>query len=221
MRSDEVRTAEVPAEASRPAPGTRSAPLGESFAMVLGPLAGTTPQGSASCALAVGAGPLAGSELSLPPNPLVPPLTASVAMALRATSGQAPALPRRAPRPDPLDPATRHSAQIAPLLGTSESMRAQPPPDAPVRATTSASLEEMLPALVRRIAWSGDGKKGSLRLEFGQGALAGGTLLVHSDDGRVRVELQAPPGTDTAAWRSRIASRLTKRGVALDEIVVE
>jgi hypothetical protein len=82
-------------------------------------------------------------------------------------------------------------------------------------------LEEVLPALVRRIAWSGDGRKGMLRLEFGQGALAGGTLLVQADDGRVRVELQAPPGTDTSVWRGRIASRLTTRGVKLDEIIVE
>jgi hypothetical protein len=103
----------------------------------------------------------------------------------------------------------------------SESPRVQALPDAPVQASARASLEEVLPALVRRIAWSGDGKRGTLRLEFGEGALAGGTLLVHADDGRVRVELQAPPGTDTTAWKERIASRLTKRGVNLDELVVE
>jgi hypothetical protein len=99
--------------------------------------------------------------------------------------------------------------------------RAPPLPDAPVQATARASLEEVLPALVRRIAWSGDGKRGTLRLEFGQGALAGGTLLVQAEDGRVRVELQAPPGTDTSAWKGRIASRLANRGVQLDELVVE
>jgi hypothetical protein len=90
-----------------------------------------------------------------------------------------------------------------------------------VQAATRASLEELLPALVRRIAWSGDGRRGTVRLEFGEGALAGGTLFVHAEDGRVRVELQAPPGTDTAVWKRRIASRLTKRGLTLDELVVE
>ncbi len=115
----------------------------------------------------------------------------------------------------------RHCAQIAPPLGPIEGMRAQAPADAPVRASTRASLEEVLPALVRRIAWSGDGKKGSLRLEFGHGALAGGTLLVHAFEGRVRVELQAPPGTDAAEWKGRLTSRLERRGLKVDEVLVE
>jgi hypothetical protein len=78
----------------------------------------------------------------------------------------------------------------------------------------------MLPTLVRRIAWSGDGRKGSLRLEFGGGALAGGTLVVHSQDGRVRVELDAPAGTDTAAWKERITARLEERNLEVEEIDV-
>jgi acetylornithine deacetylase/succinyl-diaminopimelate desuccinylase-like protein len=93
--------------------------------------------------------------------------------------------------------------------------------DAPVLARAHASLEDVLPAIVRRIAWAGDGRKGSLRLEFGAGALAGGTLVVHADDGRVKVELRAPPGTDAAAWRDRIAARLEEKRIRVDEIVVE
>jgi hypothetical protein len=84
-----------------------------------------------------------------------------------------------------------------------------------------ASLEEVLPAVVRRIAWSGDGRKGSLRLEFGAGALAGGTLVVHADDGRIRVQLSAPPGADASAWKERIVSRLEERKLHVDEVVVE
>jgi hypothetical protein len=82
-------------------------------------------------------------------------------------------------------------------------------------------MESMLPELVRKIAWAGDGKKGSMRLELGAGALAGGTLVVHADDGRVRVELNAPAGTDVAAWKARLHERLERRGVAVDEVIVD
>jgi hypothetical protein len=214
MRPDEVRRAEMPGEGSRAPVGPKRASSGESFSALLGPQAPAPAQGpDPPCAPAVVATPLAAPPTGGTPNPFA-------ALAARVSHPRGSA-PTRYARPDPLDPATRHSAQIAPLLGVSESSRVQLPPDAPVQAFTRASLEEVLPALVRRIAWSGDGRKGMLRLEFGQGALAGGTLLVQADDGRVRVELQAPPGTDTSVWRGRIASRLTTRGVKLDEIIVE
>jgi hypothetical protein len=81
-------------------------------------------------------------------------------------------------------------------------------------------METVLPELVRRIAWAGDGRRGSMRLEFGSGALTGGTLVVHAEEGRVRVELDAPPGTDLAAWRARLEERLASRGVVVDELSV-
>jgi hypothetical protein len=93
-------------------------------------------------------------------------------------------------------------------------------PDAAPQVCARASLEEVLPALVRRIAWSGDGQKGSVRLEFGAGALAGGTLVVHSDGGRVRVELDAPAGADAAAWKERITSRLAERQLQVEDVDV-
>jgi hypothetical protein len=213
MKPDGVRGASMPAEARRSSGATNGAPAGESFAAVLGPSGGIEPQGQG---MAQGDGPgapalgLAGLPMQVPPA-LVP-----------ARAASRPGLPSsRLARPDPLDPATRHSAQIAPLLSTTESARGPAPAEAPVQARARASLEEMLPALVRRIAWSGDGKRGSLRLEFGQGALAGGTLVVHADDGRVRVQLQAPAGTDASEWKGRITSRLEKRGLHLDEVIVE
>jgi hypothetical protein len=200
MRPDDVQRPDAPAEPGR-SPGAAKTTLpSESFSAVLGPPTAAPAQGPAEA-----------------PAPIAPP-PAFAGLVIAPSSLLAPS---RASRPDPLDPATRHSAQIAPLLGLCEGPTSPAPPDVPVQATARASLEEVLPALVRRIAWSGDGKRGTLRLEFGQGALAGGTLLVHADDGRVRVELQAPPGADTSAWKSRIASRLTKRGVKLDELVVE
>jgi hypothetical protein len=121
---------------------------------------------------------------------------------------------------DLLDPATRHAAQLAPPVMDARGSSAPSTPDAPVQARVCASLEEMLPALVRRVAWSGDGRRGSIRLELGAGALAGGTLLVHADEGRVKVELDAPAGVDARAWRERITARLEERRIGVDEVVV-
>jgi hypothetical protein len=128
---------------------------------------------------------------------------------------------KRGLRGDPLDPATRPSAQLAPPFSESGGVQAPAAATPPVEVRARASLEEVLPAVVRRIAWSGDGRKGSLRLEFGAGALAGGTLVVHADDGRIRVELSAPPGADTSAWKERIVSRLQERNLHVDEVVVD
>jgi hypothetical protein len=85
---------------------------------------------------------------------------------------------------------------------------------------TRGSLEMVLPELVRKIAWAGDGKRGSMRLELGRGALAGGTLVVHADEGRVRVDLDTPAGVDVEQWRARLAERLAQRGVDVEELVV-
>ena len=88
------------------------------------------------------------------------------------------------------------------------------------RAAATPSLEHLLPALVRRIAWSGDRHSGTVRLELGAGELAGGTLLVHADAGRIRVHLDVPPGVDTRRWQQRICDRLALRGVVIDAVDV-
>jgi hypothetical protein len=119
---------------------------------------------------------------------------------------------------DALDPALRHAAQIAPPLvaQSPSSVLAQSAPEMKARA----SLEELLPQVVRRIAWAGDARKGSVRMELGAGALAGGVVTVHADDGRVRVELSAPAGTDTEEWRQRLEGRLAARGIAVERVDV-
>jgi hypothetical protein len=132
---------------------------------------------------------------------------------------------------DPLDPFARHAAHLAPPLALSH---AAPPAGMPAAPITSASpsartladgaartsLEDLLPQLVRRVAWSGDGRRGAVRLELGVGALAGATLLVQSDGGQVRVQLSAPPGLDVDAWRIRIAERLASRELSVDAVDV-
>ena len=60
-----------------------------------------------------------------------------------------------------------------------------------------------------------------MRIELGAGALAGATVVVHADDGRVRVKLDAPAGAELDAWRTRLGQRLALRGVAVDELIVD
>ena len=118
---------------------------------------------------------------------------------------------------DPLDPLERRRAfdvgsfgpapSVAPALAPIEVSRA----DASHRA--APSLEVLLPALVRKIAWSGDGRRGSVRLELGAGPLAGGVLLVHADGANVSVHLDAPAGADKLEWQARIARALEGRGL--------
>ncbi|MGA7124096.1 MAG: hypothetical protein WBY94_28600 [Polyangiaceae bacterium] len=93
-------------------------------------------------------------------------------------------------------------------------------PPATTNARMGASLEDLVPVLVRRIAWSGDRHRGTVRIELGAGELAGGTLLVHAEDGRVRVHLDAPPGADPRQWQQRIRDRLATRGLATDSVEV-
>jgi hypothetical protein len=120
---------------------------------------------------------------------------------------------------DPADPHVRQAAQLGPppgLAGGEIVSQATAPP--PAGGPARASLEDLLPALVRRVAWSGDGRRGTVRLELGSGMLAGAELVVQADEGRVRVQLRAPAGVDLGPLRERIAARLAARGLALDEV---
>jgi hypothetical protein len=121
----------------------------------------------------------------------------------------------------PLDPAARQAAYLGPPPSLDRSVLPGPVPAEVTARRASASLEELLPSLVRKVGWSGDGRKGTVRLELGAGALAGGTLLVHAEDGRVRVHLTAPSGASLGEWKDRISERLAARGLTVDEVEVE
>jgi hypothetical protein len=132
-----------------------------------------------------------------------------------------PGRPKRRPAEEqPLDPTARQAAQLAPPFAASAVFESVAGSGA-LEAHARASLEGLLPALVRRVAWSGDGRKGTVRLELGGGELAGGTLLIHADSGRVAVHLSAPGGANLAQWRDRITARLTARGLDVQEVEVE
>jgi hypothetical protein len=127
---------------------------------------------------------------------------------------------------DELDAAARQAAHLAPpaaiLEGPIQPLAPTPGGTLPAAASgpsAPTSLEELLPALVRKIAWSGDARRGTVRIELGAGALAGATLLVAANGGRVQVTLIAEAthsDVDLDTWRERIAARLSDRGLDAD-----
>ena len=76
-------------------------------------------------------------------------------------------------------------------------------------------LQNLINGLARRVAWGGDRRKGSARIELSEGALAGATLIVHTEQRSVSVELELPAGGGLAGdWQQRILDRLEERGFA-------
>jgi hypothetical protein len=117
---------------------------------------------------------------------------------------------------DWLDPSARHAAHLAPPGGVAPlEVAAAPNAGEPVRAR---SLEELLPVLVRRIAWAGDRHKGTVRLELGAGAYAVTTGVVHADAGRVRVEIGGSEGPELDRLRARLDARLRGHGLDVDSV---
>jgi hypothetical protein len=119
---------------------------------------------------------------------------------------------------DELDPSARQAAQLAPPMTVPP--RNDPAAGAAPLANARASLEDLVPQLVKRIAWSGDAQRGTVRMELGAGELSGATLTVSAEHGRVSVRVDTPPGTDVGAWRARLASRLEARGLSVESVDV-
>jgi len=87
-------------------------------------------------------------------------------------------------------------------------------------APLAANLPDLVMRLVRRVAWGGDGRRATVRLELGAGGLTGATLVVTAIERTVSVELELPPGVPPEPWQKRISERLTARGLELDEVIV-
>ena len=114
---------------------------------------------------------------------------------------------------DPLDPATRRLAQLAPprIEATAPAPIATAEPAGEIAPRARVSIEELLPQLVRRIAWAGDRRRGSVQLELGAGRHAGTVVTVHAENGRVRIDVQ---GSDEL--RARIGERLARHGLDVE-----
>jgi hypothetical protein len=111
---------------------------------------------------------------------------------------------------DPLDPAVRQTAQLAPPIAFVPFDTSQANPIAP---SARVSLEELFPQLVRRIAWAGDRRRGTVELELGAGRYEGTTVRVHADGGRVRIDVSGKDASAAAELRARIDARLRQHGL--------
>jgi hypothetical protein len=112
---------------------------------------------------------------------------------------------------DPVDPAMRVTAQLGPPAGLGLGTPGEAAPQ-----VARVSMESLVPELVRRIAWAGDRRRGTVQLELGAGPHAGTVVTVHSDEGRVRVDLHG--GADVDALRDRIDARLRGRGLDVESV---
>ncbi len=120
---------------------------------------------------------------------------------------------KKAAAVDPLDPSVRASAQLAPpMLAAAPVDAAAPAQEVTTRARVS--MEELLPLVVRRIAWGGDKTKAAVHVELGTGAFAGTTVTVHAEGKRVRLELGGAGDLD--ALRTRLESRLRAAGIDVE-----
>jgi hypothetical protein len=86
--------------------------------------------------------------------------------------------------------------------------------------TGTAPFAELWGRLVRRVAWGGDGRRVTARIEIGAGECAGATILIHAVERQVAVEIELPPGARLESWRERIEGRLRERGLEVSDVTV-
>jgi hypothetical protein len=79
---------------------------------------------------------------------------------------------------------------------------------------------ELWTRLVRRVAWGGDGRRATARIEIGEGEWAGAAIVVHALEREIAIEIDLPEGARLDAWRERIAGRFRERGLELSELTV-
>jgi hypothetical protein len=117
---------------------------------------------------------------------------------------------------DPLCCQMAAHSGITPMVGQ-PSLAQAPSAALPLRE----DLQNLIAGLARRIAWGGDRRKGSARIELSEGSLAGATLVVHTEQRSVCVELELPAGGGAAAdWQQRILERLEGRGFSAQVRIV-
>lgn len=120
--------------------------------------------------------------------------------------------------PERIEPFELALAPLAPDRATTAPRVAPAAPAPPVAPV--ADLEALVPKLVRRLAWGGDGRRGAARIEVGAGALGGSTITVQVDGEEVAIDLDLAPGIDAAPVEARLRDRLSRRGVRLGSLTV-
>jgi hypothetical protein len=148
-----------------------------------------------------------------PPATAAPPGVRSPERAAVTTShpGMKPVVDEERPKPktkpteaDILDPTTRITASLAPPIPS-----AIAGPTEQVTQRARVSLEELVPQVVKRIAWGGDRTKGSVHLEL----VSGEKVTVHAEGRRVRVEVEGNEDLER-----RIGSRLRAAGIEVEGV---
>jgi len=87
----------------------------------------------------------------------------------------------------------------------------------PTDARAWAAHEPLVCEIVRAIAWGGDRRRGTARIELGGARLGGGTVVVHAEGSVVRLDVEGPPGIDADALRARLVARLEARGFSVQD----
>lgn len=105
---------------------------------------------------------------------------------------------------DLLDPTARITAHLAPPVVSPSST-----PAAETVTRSRVSLEELIPQVLKRIAWGGDRTKGSVHLEL----TSGEKVTVHAEGRRVRLEVEG-----NADLERRIGSRLRAAGIEVESV---
>jgi hypothetical protein len=116
----------------------------------------------------------------------------------------------------------------APLVEPAADLRSfgprVPPADAraapPLVGAPPPSFAEVWGRLVRRFAWGGDGRRTTARIEIGDGAWSGATIVVTAAAREVAVHVEVPTGLAAGAWCERLIERLRERGLELSELTI-
>jgi len=77
-----------------------------------------------------------------------------------------------------------------------------------------AALQQLAERWLRRIAWGGDARRKTVRLEVGEGPLAGTVLQLSSTDGALHLEVKLASGTQTD-WAAHLERELGQRGLSV------
>lgn len=112
----------------------------------------------------------------------------------------------------PIDPLVL--ALAAPPVGGAVPPSATLHGSAEAAGSTNGWESAMVDALVRRVSWGGDRRRGIARIELG-GVLEGGLITVEGEGREVSVELTLPPGAELDGLQRRLAERLGRRGLTL------
>jgi hypothetical protein len=91
---------------------------------------------------------------------------------------------------------------------------AVPAPTGPV------AIDPLVGELLRSIAWGGDRRRGTARIELGSGRYGGTALKVEVVGERLHIDLEAPPGVDANELGARLSERFAARGLPVDSLVV-